>query len=219
MRLRHPTWGIVPPAHFLPDAADPNFRQLSEFVITRAVRDWQFFLTTYGHVQLSINLPMAFLQDPAAIGLLANHMPRHPAFEGLIVEISAADAAADLRSAAAVARRLQLLNIAVSIDEVGQDWPTLMDTDDFPFVEIKIDRQFVSGCADDRLKQWNCRRIVEIADRFGARMVAVGVETRADFVMARELGFHIIQGFFFAKPMEPRRFSRRILGRHFEMPS
>ncbi|MDI1343224.1 MAG: EAL domain-containing protein [Pseudolabrys sp.] len=218
VRLRHPTWGIVPPAHFLPDAADPNFRRLSEFVITRAVRNWHYFLTTYGHVALSINLPIAFLQDPMAIEVLANSMPRHPAFEGLIVELRASDIVRDIESAATIARRLRLLNIGVSVDDVGEEWPTLMSVDDFPFAEIKVDRQFVSGCADDRLKQWNCRRIVEIADRFGARTVAVGVETRADFIMARELGFHIIQGFFFAKPMEPRRFSRRILGRQIELP-
>ena len=87
-----------------------------------------------------------------------------------------------------------------------------MELEDFPFVEIKIDRKFVSGFADDRLKQVVCRRILELADGFGARTVAVGVETRADFLTARELGFELIQGFFFAKPMLPDKFSRRVLG-------
>ena len=218
VRLRHPTWGIVPPAHFLPDDSDPNFRRLSEFVITRAIRDWHYFFGTHGHVALAINLPIVFLQDPAAVDMLANAMPRHPAFAGIIVEISAGDVVRNLEAATTVARRLQLLNISVSIDDVGEEWPTLMAIDDFPFAEIKADRQFVSGCADDRLKQWNCRRIVEIAGRFGAKTVAVGVETRADFIMARELGFNVIQGFFFAKPMEARRFAPRVLGRPIEVP-
>jgi len=29
IRLRHPTWGIVPPAYFIPDDGDPHFRELS----------------------------------------------------------------------------------------------------------------------------------------------------------------------------------------------
>lgn len=218
VRLRHPTWGIVPPACFLPDTADPSFRRLSEFVILRAIRDWHYFFGNHGHVALAINLPIVFLQDPAAIETLADAIPRHPAFAGIVVEISAGDVVSNPAAAAEVARRLQLLNISVSIDDVGEEWPTLMAIDDFPFVEIKVARQFVSGCADDRLKQWNCRRIVEIAGRFGARTVAVGVETRADFIMTRELGFNIIQGFFFAKPMEPRRFAPRVLGRQIEVP-
>ena len=90
----------------------------------------------------------------------------------------------------------------MSIDNLGAEWPSLMELNDFPFVEIKVDREFVAGCADNRLKQSVCRRILELADGFGARTVAEGVETRADFQMARELGFDLTQGFFFAKPME-----------------
>lgn len=219
VRLRHPTWGTVPPAFFLPDETDPHFRRLSEFVITRAVRDWRYFCNAYGHIELAINLPMTFLRDPTAVETLSNQIPRHPAFEGMIVEFNASDIVRDLPAAARTARQLQLLNIGVSVDDLAEEWPALMNVADFPFVEIKVDRQFVSGCADDRLKQWNCRRILELADGLGARTVAEGVETRADFIMARELGFDLIQGFFFAKPMEARKFSRRILGRQLELPN
>jgi EAL domain-containing protein (putative c-di-GMP-specific phosphodiesterase class I) len=72
---------------------------------------------------------------------------------------------------------------------------------DFPFVEIKVERELVSGCAGDRSKQRLCRHVIEIANKCGARTVAVGVETPADFVAARDLGFDLIQGFLFAKPM------------------
>ncbi len=218
VRLRHPTWGIVPPACFLPDPNDPSFGKLSEFVIARAANDWRYFRDAYGPVELAINLPVAFLRDPASLDTLMKNIPRHPAFEGLIVEINATEMVRDVQAAKAIARRLQLLNIAVSLDDVGEEWPLLMNMAEFPFAEIKIDRQFVNGCADDRLKQWNCRRILELADGFGVRTIAEGVETRADFVMTRELGFEQIQGFFFAKPMEARKFARRILGRHIELP-
>jgi EAL domain-containing protein (putative c-di-GMP-specific phosphodiesterase class I) len=111
-----------------------------------------------------------------------------------------------------------MLNIGVSVDDLGVDWPLLMEIDDFPFVEIKVDQSFITGCADDRLKQTTCHRILELADSFGARTVAEGVETRADFLATREMGFDLIQGFFFAKPMEARKFARRVLGRPIEMP-
>jgi EAL domain-containing protein (putative c-di-GMP-specific phosphodiesterase class I) len=101
----------------------------------------------------------------------------------------------------------------VAIDDLGAEWPLLLEFDDFPYVEMKVDRAFIAGIADDRLKQATCRSIVDLADRFGARTVAEGVETRAEFLTARELGFDLIQGFFFAKPMEPQKFARRVLGR------
>jgi EAL domain-containing protein (putative c-di-GMP-specific phosphodiesterase class I)/CheY-like chemotaxis protein len=213
IRMRHPSWGVVPPACFLPDVADPHFQTLSEFVVSRAIGDWRNFVTEYGHVEISINLPVAFFEHPLAVETLARQMPAHPAFEGLIVEIDGSEIVRNLALAKRVAQQLRHHNIAIAIDDLGADWPLLMELEDFPFVEIKIDRKFVSGFADDRLKQVVCRQILELADGFGARTVAVGVETRADFLTARELGFELIQGFFFAKPMLPDKFSRRVLGR------
>ena len=218
VRMRHPNWGTVPPAYFIPDEADPNFGALSEFVMARAIKDWRYFATEYGHVELAINLPVTFFEQPMAIENLACQMPNHPAFQGLIIEITGSELVRHLSLAKKAARQLQIHNIGISIDDLGAEWPLLMEISEFPFVEIKVDRSFVAGCADDRLKQSTCRRILELADGFGARTVAEGVETRADFVAVRELGFDLIQGFFFAKPMEARKFARRILGRPVEMP-
>lgn len=213
IRLRHPTWGVFPPDRFLPEDDDPHFFALSEFVADRAAGDWRYFLDTNGPVDLAINLPMTFFERDDAVDALSRRLPRHPAFSGLIVEFGAAELIRAPALAMRTARRLQLHNIAVSIDDVGAEWPLLMEFDDFPFVEIKVDRAFVGGLADDRLRQSTCRSIVELADRFGARTVAEGVETRAEFIAARALGFDMIQGFFFAKPMEPQKFARRVLGK------
>ncbi len=60
VRMRHPTWGIVPPARFIPDSADPHFSALSEFVIGRAVKDWHQFVTEHGNIELAVNLPVTF---------------------------------------------------------------------------------------------------------------------------------------------------------------
>jgi EAL domain-containing protein (putative c-di-GMP-specific phosphodiesterase class I) len=108
---------------------------------------------------------------------------------------------------------LRLHNIAVSIDDLGADWPALMELNSFPFVELKADRQFVTGCANDKLKRTVCRRIIELAKGFGARVVADGVETRADLVAANELGFDLVQGYLFGKPMALKKFARSALAR------
>lgn len=218
VRLRHPTWGTLPPAYFIPDDADPHFGALSAFVTERAIKDWRYFVTEYGHVELAINLPVTFFEHPEAIENLAKQMPNHPAFEGLIVELNGNDLIRNLPLAEKAARQLRIHNIGVSVDDLGTEWPLLMELSDFPFVEIKVDRNFVAGCADDRLKQSVCRRILELADGFGARTVAEGVETRADFLAVRELGFDLIQGFFFAKPMEPHKFARKILAHPMTVP-
>jgi EAL domain-containing protein (putative c-di-GMP-specific phosphodiesterase class I)/CheY-like chemotaxis protein len=217
-RIRHPTWGIIPAAYFIPDDGDPHFRSLSDYVIGRAIEDWHYFITQRGKIDLSINLPIAFLRVEESVKELCEKLPDHPAFDGLTVEISATEIIRDLEFATSIARRLRFHNIAVSIDNLGADWPLLDHLDDFPFGEIKVNRGFVTGCANDRLKLTVCRRILELADRYGARTVAEGVETQADFLTVREMGFHKAQGFYLGKPASVKKFARSTLGRHVSLP-
>jgi len=218
IRVRHPTWGVVPPAYFLPDKSDPYLRVLSDFVIGRAIDDWRNFVTQHRAVDIAINLPITFFQDPDSVASLFRQMPDHPAFEGLIIEIDAADVIRNLDLAKAAARQLRFSNIAISLDDLGSEWPSLVGLHDFPFVEIKVDRQFIAGCADNRLKQTVCRQILDLADGFGARTVAEGVETRADFFTVREMDFDLVQGFLFAKPMTAQKFALTTLRHPVTMP-
>jgi EAL domain-containing protein (putative c-di-GMP-specific phosphodiesterase class I) len=207
IRVRHPTWGVVPPAYFLPNKEDPYLRVLSDFVIGRAIEDWRNFVPQHGGIEISINLPIVFFQNAQSIASLCRQMPNHPAFNGLIVEIDAVDVIDNLDLVKTVARQLRFNNVAISIDDIGSEWPALVGLHDFPFVEIKVDRPFVAGCAGDRLKRTVCRQILDVADGFGARTVAEGVETRADFLAVREMGFDLVQGFLFAKPMTAQKFA------------
>ena len=189
IRMRHPTWGVVPPAYFIRDEMDPHFRKLSEFVIGRASEDWRYLLEQQGPVDLSVNMPVSFLGDQAAIRDLCRALPDHPAYSGLLIEIDSSEVIDNLDLVIDVARQVRLHNIAIVVDNVGTNWPSLMGLQKFPFVELKVDHRFVTGCADDRLKQTVCRQIVELAQDHGARAVAQGIEARADFIAAHGLGF------------------------------
>jgi EAL domain-containing protein (putative c-di-GMP-specific phosphodiesterase class I) len=142
-------------------------------------------------------------------------LPDHPAFEGLIVEINGTEVVRGLEQVTVLARQLRFHNIGIAIDDLGAEWPLLVGLHDFPFVEIKVDRKFVTGCADDTLKQTVCRQILDLADGYGARTVAEGVETKADFIAVREMGFDQVQGFLFAKPMTAKKFARTMLARDY----
>ncbi|MFK4521691.1 EAL domain-containing protein (putative c-di-GMP-specific phosphodiesterase class I) [Bradyrhizobium japonicum] len=164
----------MPPAYFIPDESDPHFHALSEFVIARAIEDWRYLLGQIGPVDLSINLPISFLADDAAVRELCYRIPDHAAFAGLLIEIDSAEVIDNLDLAIDVARRVRLHNIGISIDNVGAKWPSLLGLPNFPFVQLKVDHQYVTGCADQRLKQTVCRRIVELAHDSGAQVIAQG---------------------------------------------
>ena len=213
VRMRHPSWGVVPPASFIPDDKDPHFTQLSEFVVSRSVDDWHYLVGQHGPVDISINLPLSYLKDPAAVSELCRRIPDHPAFGGLIIEIKSTEIIQNLDFALDLAKRVRFHNIALSIDDLGVDWPALMDLPVFPFVEIKVDREFVTDCADNRLKRNVCSRIVDLANSYGSRTVAKGVESRADYLAATEMGFDLAQGYLFGKPVGVKKSARSALAR------
>jgi EAL domain-containing protein (putative c-di-GMP-specific phosphodiesterase class I) len=215
--IRHPALGVLPPGYVMPDGDLPA-AEVSEVVIDQAINDWRYFTARHGHIEIAINLPISFFRDPELIEHLYRRIPDHPAFEGLIVQVNAADVVRNLGLVKKVARLLRYRTIAVSIGDLGAEWPSLVGLDDFPFVELRVARQFFAGCDGDRRKQRACRRLIDLADAMGARTVADGVESRADFLAARELGFNLVQGALFAKPMTAKDFARSVLGRRSPWP-
>jgi EAL domain-containing protein (putative c-di-GMP-specific phosphodiesterase class I)/CheY-like chemotaxis protein len=213
IRIRHPSWGIFSPADYIPDNNDPCFRQLSGFLFDRVLDDWRYFVEHQGPVELSINLPIAVLRDRSVVQELCKKIPTHPAFRRLLIEINSMEAVSNLDLIADADMQLRLHNIAISVDNLGVEWPSLLAHANFPFVELKVDRQFITGCAEDRLKRIVCRGIVDMARDHGLRTVAKGVESRSDFRAVHNMGFDLIQGFVSGKPMRAKEFARAALTR------
>jgi len=210
VRMRHPRLGVVQPAAFIPRMGEQLLPALSQFVIARALADWRYFLAERRPLDLSINLPISFLDDPASLDFLCRQLPDDPAFEGLILEVDGREITRDLSAAREFAKQARLRKVAISVDRLGGEWTALLQLRDFPFVEIKVEPELVAGCAHDRAKRALCRHVVGAANQLGARTVAVGVENYANFFTARELGFDLVQGFLFARPMGVETFMRTI---------
>jgi EAL domain-containing protein (putative c-di-GMP-specific phosphodiesterase class I) len=84
---------------------------------------------------------------------------------------------------------------------------------ELPFVELKLDRSYVSGCSSDAHKRAICHSVVSLARRSGVRTVAEGIEAAADLKTLKEMGYHAGQGFIFAKPMPRDEFVELLLQR------
>ena len=104
-------------------------------------------------------------------------VPRHPAFKGCIIQTDGAAILTDRNLVKEAAAELQFHNIGLSIGNLAASWPALMEIDDFAFGEIKVDRQFIAGCAGDRMKQKICRRVLAFVVSAGARTAAHRVKT------------------------------------------
>ena len=71
---------------------------------------------------------------------------------------------------------------------------------------IKIDRSLISGVGDDFYKQETLKSLVSLSRRIGALVIAEGVETEAEAIVALELGADLLQGFFLSRPQPAAAF-------------
>ncbi|MFN3657515.1 MAG: EAL domain-containing protein [Pseudolabrys sp.] len=215
IRVRHPTWGVVSPAYFVPAVNDPYFHALSQFAIMRMAGDRLRFAGAGRAIDISIRMPMAALEDAGFIDSVFRKLPAGAAQAGLLIEVECADVVADFAGVRRAATQLAFRNVGIAIAAIGSEGAALAGHADLPAVELKADRKFVRGCAGDRIKQAVCAAIVGMAKDCGARSVADGVESHADFLAVRELGFDLVQGPMFAKPMPAGKFEKAVLARTY----
>jgi EAL domain-containing protein (putative c-di-GMP-specific phosphodiesterase class I)/GGDEF domain-containing protein len=65
---------------------------------------------------------------------------------------------------------------------------------------IKIDRFFLTNIDSDPKKKLLARNMVQLSTLMGCRVIAEGVETQAEFIVCKEIGCHLVQGYFVARP-------------------
>jgi EAL domain-containing protein (putative c-di-GMP-specific phosphodiesterase class I) len=106
----------------------------------------------------------------------------------------------DPRRASAILGRLRDAGVSIAIDDFGTGHSSLQTLSQLPVDILKIDRSFVSDIASNERHRMLVQTTITLANSFGMRTVAEGVETREQVAILRRLGCDSIQGYLVAKP-------------------
>ncbi|MBB6300450.1 bifunctional diguanylate cyclase/phosphodiesterase [Rhizobium leucaenae] len=88
----------------------------------------------------------------------------------------------------------------LAIDDFGVGHGEMKLLSDYPVDYLKIDRHFVANIDRNARKRHILRNLVHIAHVLGTRVIAEGIETEAEFLICREFGVDLVQGWFIARP-------------------
>ena len=91
----------------------------------------------------------------------------------------------------------------IAIDDLGEGFANLRMWSELRPEFVKIDKHFIHGIADDRIKFHFVKAMQDLAEICNASLVAEGIERSEDFVCIRDMGIACGQGYFIARP-EPR---------------
>ncbi|MEN3374313.1 GGDEF domain-containing protein [Dechloromonas sp. ZS-1] len=88
----------------------------------------------------------------------------------------------------------------IAIDDLGEGFANLRMWSELRPEFVKIDRHFVHGIADDRIKYHFVRAMQDLAEICHASLVAEGIERVEDFSCLRDMGIACGQGWFIERP-------------------
>jgi EAL domain-containing protein (putative c-di-GMP-specific phosphodiesterase class I) len=89
----------------------------------------------------------------------------------------------------------------LSMDDFGTGYSSLSVLKKFPLHELKIDRSFVKDLPENTNDAAISRTIIQMAQSLNFEVVAEGVETADQLEFLKKEGCHLIQGYFFYKPL------------------
>ncbi|MFC7515143.1 EAL domain-containing protein [Herbaspirillum sp. GCM10030257] len=203
-RWRHPQYGVLNPAFFIPVLeASGHMEDLTWSVIERSVAACRTWHDRGLMLSVSINLSVTSLSEPGLAEKILQHIAGHAiAPQYITFEITELMAMTDVPICLENLARLRMKGFGLSVDDYGTAHSNLQQLLRIPFLDLKIDRSFVAGASQNGQMHIALSSSLELARKLRRNSVAVGVETREDWDLLRDLGCTYAQGYYIAKPME-----------------
>lgn len=205
IRWRHPDKGLLSPAYFI-EAAETNSMiiPIGQWVLKQAFSDcvkWQ------AHKKLK------------SIGVAVNLSPHQFRSEQLLTDIKRAIRYTRLlknfitleitettlmeigQDMIERLNQLHKLGVELAIDDFGTGYSSLAYLKQFPVNTLKVDRSFVSDIDHDPDDKVITKAIIKLGHSLNKNVIAEGIEKTTQLDTVNKYGCHLIQGYYFAKPM------------------
>ncbi|WP_410678672.1 EAL domain-containing protein [Citrobacter europaeus] len=204
-RWTHPQYGTIPPDVFIPLAEEHGLiASLTHQLIQQVIADLQPRLPLFPNgLYLNLNLSAENCLDPRfesdAVALMQKLAPGQVQ---LVIEITESRPLHFTPQLSEWFASLRKSNIAVALDDFGTGYSNLCYLHALEPEFIKIDKLFVGQIGeggDTRIID----TLIELAQKMNLRMIAEGVETRAqaDYLRVKRCDF--LQGYYLCRPVPP----------------
>lgn len=205
-RWNHVTFGDIQPAKFIPLAEEIGLIDvLGEHILRKACSQMQSLKGSLPDSELlilSVNLSCKQFANPNLVTKIKRVLEdtQFPANK-LKLEITESVFFEHQEKAVEMLYQLRDLGIEINIDDFGTGYSNLNYLMKLPISTLKIDRSFISPIESNGNNSEIVRTIVMLARNLGMKVIAEGVETKAQLDELKKLNCEGAQGYFFAAPM------------------
>lgn len=202
VRWQHPQRGLVPPGVFIPLAESSDLIVDIDHWMLKQVCRLLAQLDSEGRaLRISVNIsPRHFSRDD-----FVDDIKRHLATSGadpthLVLEVTEGLVIDNVTDVVAKMTTLAAVGVHFSMDDFGTGYSSLAYLKRLPIHELKIDKSFIQDATTDPNDAALVETILAVAQHLHLKVVAEGVETRAQAEFLNARGAVIHQGYFFGRP-------------------
>lgn len=197
-----PGYGPVAPKDLIDAAAtDPALlRDLTLHVLRQAVAACVQWAPVSGSAQASVNVPLSVLEEPGIAETIQQIVRASGVCpQTLVLELTEDEIYATSHAALSAIVQLRLAGFGVALDDVAQRQSGLLQLSNLPVTEIKIDLELLR-----QARRWEKARsifttLADLGHRLGLTVVAEGVESLDDLMLARSASVDYIQGYIVSR--------------------
>ncbi len=194
------TLGKVPPDIFIRSAEQSGMiNQLTSILLAKtlkAVAHWP------EHIHVSFNLSTFDLCSKTAILNIISTMENSDvSAKRIIFEITETSVMENFDRALEGVDMLRDLGCKIALDDFGTGFSSLSYIQHLPIERLKIDRSFILNIETCSATRNIIRTIADLCYNLNLEGIVEGVETKKQLDILTDLGLHIIQGYYFSKPL------------------
>jgi diguanylate cyclase (GGDEF)-like protein len=213
IRWQHPTRGVISPGEFIPLAEDCGLiGAIGGWAMRdacRQIRAWQ--VAGMPSLRVSVNLSASQFRDSGLVDSIRRALD-DAGLEARYLEVELTESAvmSDPEKSIAILEQLSSMGVLVSVDDFGTGYSSMSYLRRFPIDKLKIDRVFIDEILSRPEDASIVRAIISLAHSLRLKVVAEGVETRAQLDFLKAAGCDEYQGYYFSRPLPAADFERLI---------
>lgn len=210
LRWQSPMLGLVMPNDFI-SIIEKNelIVSIGDWIIRTACIQAQQWQQPNNPMRVSVNISAQQLQSMNGRG--ADHLIQTIMFaleesrlapELLELEITESVMMQSPTLSIAAIKKLKNLGVRIACDDFGTGYSSLNYLKHFPIDTIKIDKSFIDDITHNSVDAAIIEAIISMAQKLNIDVIAEGIENAEQINILRNMGCHIIQGFYFSMPMQ-----------------
>ena len=204
IRWEHPEEGLISPAKFIPIAEENGLIiEIGEWVLRTACQQAKQFLDDDYNVTMSVNVSARQIKDMAFCDLVEQVLketqlpPSH-----LELEITETTVMQDMETVHSILNVIRKSGVTIALDDFGSGFSSLNYLKNLPVDNLKLDRTFIHELPHSEEGKAITSSLIKLAHDLNMKVIAEGVENRAQLDFLSSQGCDYIQGYFFYCPLE-----------------